>query len=78
MDKDNKISTDLFYKNIDLLSYFKDDDDFVFISKKTEKLATAIYIVSNLFSDNEPAKWTLRTKVLDLLSFILSYKEIVS
>ncbi len=39
-----------------------------FINKKVEKIVAAIYIVSNLFSDNEPLKWTLREEGMSLLS----------
>lgn len=37
---------------------------------KTEKLSSAIYLVSNLFSDEEPLKWTLRKTTTDLLKDI--------
>ena len=63
-------------KNIDHISFFEKDNYFVFVYKKTEKLATALYMVTNLFSDNEPMKWTLRKKVSELLSFILGYKNL--
>ena len=35
-------------------------------------------MITNLFSDNEPMKWTLRKKVGDILSFTLAYKNIIS
>ncbi len=44
--------------------------------KKTEKLATALYMVTNLFGESEPMKWTLRKKVGDMLSFMIAYKDI--
>ena len=72
----SQISTDISQKNIDIISFFEKDADFVFIYKKTEKLASAVYMVTNLFSDNEPMKLSLRKKVSDLLSFSLSYKDI--
>ena len=56
--------------------YFSQDESFVFIYKKTEKLATAMYMVTNLFNDIEPMKWTLRTKTSQLLSFIIGFKDI--
>jgi len=70
----NKISTNI-EKNIDHISFFEKDSYFAFVCKKTEKLATALYMVTNLFSDSEPMKWTLRKKVSELLSFILGYKN---
>ena len=57
-------------------SFYDDQSDFAFITKKTEKLASAVYLVTNLLSDNEPMKWTLRRKVSELLSFIMSYKDV--
>jgi len=59
------------------IDYFSKDQSFVFVYKKTEKLATALYMVTNLFGDNEPMKWTLRTKVSNLLSFIIGFKDIL-
>lgn len=50
--------------------------DFVHIMKRTEKLASATYLVTGLFADSEPMKWSLRKKVSDLVSFISSYKDI--
>jgi hypothetical protein len=70
------------YKSVDkkeshpVDDYFAQDESFVFIYKKTEKLATAMYMVTNLFGDSEPMKWTLRTKVSQLLSFIIGFKDI--
>jgi hypothetical protein len=59
------------------IDFFSKDESFVFIYKKTEKLATALYMVTNLFSDSEPMKWTLRTKVSNLLSFVIGFKDIL-
>lgn len=59
------------------ISFFDKDEDFTFVFKKTEKLTTAVYMVTNLFSDNEPMKWTLRKKVSDLLSFTVGYKDVL-
>ncbi len=59
------------------IDYFSQDQSFVFVYKKTEKLATALYMVTNLFGDSEPMKWTLRTKVSNLLSFIIGFKDIL-
>lgn len=65
-------------KYADHISFFEKDEYFAFVYKKTEKLATASYMVTNLFSDNEPMKWSLRKKVSELLSFILGYKNLTS
>lgn len=59
------------------ISFFNKDESFVFVYKKTEKLATAMYMITNLFSDNEPIKWSLRKKVSELLSFMVGYKNVL-
>jgi hypothetical protein len=48
---------------------------FIHIFKKTERLVSAIYLVTNFFSDNEPIKWSLRKKSEELLSFVLAYRN---
>lgn len=75
MESDKNQSLDTFNKNQELSSFFEKDSGFVFVYKKTEKLASAVYMITNLFSDNEPMKWTLRKKVSELVSFIINYKD---
>lgn len=77
METDNTFLPEIKPENKDIISFFDTDEEFVFIYKKTEKLATAIYMVSNLFSDSEPIKWTLRKKVQETLSFVLNYRDSV-
>ena len=39
--------------------------------KKTEKLTSAVYLVTNFLSDNDPIKWKLRERSLDIwISFL--------
>lgn len=40
-----------------------------YLYKKTEKLVSALYLVSNFLSDKEPIKWQLRELGINLLSF---------
>lgn len=58
--------------NIKDLTIFKDSPDLLYIYKKTEKLVSAIYLLSNFISDKEPLKWQMRETGLDLLSQRLS------
>ena len=76
MEPEKKHTTDLSINNQDNLMLFEKDADFVFVHKKTEKLASAVYMVTNLFSENEPIKWMLRKKSGELMSFILNYKDV--
>ncbi len=63
--------------NLSGISIFKDKIDTFLLYKKTEKILSAVYLISNLISDNEPIKWQLRETVINLLkdSFILSSKQ---
>src|SRR3989344_4256828 len=76
MERENKLSAEVSNKNIEPISFFNENEGFVLAYKKTEKLASAVYMVTSLFSNDEPMKWTLRKKVADVLSFILKYKDI--
>lgn len=68
-------SVELSQKTDNQQSFFKKDDFLAYVFKKTEKLAAAIYMVTNLFSDNEPMKWSLRKKSSDVVSFIITYRN---
>lgn len=60
----NKVS-----KDFQPISFFKKDKNFVFSHQKIEKLVSAVYMVTNFLSSEEPIKWTLRnlgTKLLRL------------
>lgn len=45
-------------------------NDMSFIVRKTEKLTTALYMVTDIMSDREPMKWKVRETGVDLLSDI--------
>ncbi len=47
----------------------------VFLNKKTEKLAAAVFLVSDFMADQDPLRQAMRTAVLDLLSGTLSRGE---
>lgn len=56
------------------LGFFSAEDYLVYIFKKTEKITSALYLISGLLKDEEPMKWELRDKGMDLVgsSFIAS------
>lgn len=68
-EKDNKsipsFSDSNNWKN---LGFFSAEDYLVFVFKKTEKITAALYLVSGLLKDEEPLKWELRDKGMDLIS----------
>lgn len=43
-------------------------DFYNYVLLKNEKLASAIYLVTDFLSDNEPLKWKLRKQALDLVT----------
>ncbi len=49
------------------MTVFDSRAHFAFVHKKTEKLVAAVYVVSNFIKDNEPLKWSIREKSLELL-----------
>lgn len=75
MQPENKLSTNLSQKNVDPISFFDKDADFVLVYKKTEKLASAVYMVTSLLPESEPMKSMLRKKSAELVSLTVSYKD---
>lgn len=49
------------------MGFFSGDEHLSFVFKKTEKIASALYLVSSLLKDTEPIKWELREKGINLL-----------
>ncbi len=56
------------------LGFFSAEDYLLYIFKKTEKITSALYLISGLLKDEEPMKWELRDKGMDLVgsSFMAS------
>jgi hypothetical protein len=52
---------------------FAQDQFGLYVFKKTEKLTTALYMVTNLLKDSEPLKWAMRDIALDLIGDGLSF-----
>jgi hypothetical protein len=61
-NQENKAST----KDI----FFGSQRTLAFAYKKTERLSSAVYMVTEFVSDTEPLKWELRKKSLELISDI--------
>ena len=57
------------------LRFFSDDSSFVFVFKKTQKLVSALYLISGFFQDDEPIKWKLRSLGSKLLSSSILLKD---
>lgn len=55
---------------------FSQNHHFAYIYKKTEKLVTAVYMITNFIKDTEPLKWRIREKALELLSLNVSLNTV--
>ncbi len=58
------------YNNHKEIGLFNNGDYLVFSFKKTEKIVSAIYLVTSLIKDSEPLKWELRELSTSLMSLI--------
>lgn len=73
--EDNKKTISNYTENKLINNRFVKDADLSFIIKKTEKVATAIYMISNFFNTEEPLKWELRKVVTKLLKNTMSFND---
>lgn len=73
--EDNKKTISNYNQNKLINSHLVKDADLSFIIKKTEKVATAIYMISNFFNTEEPLKWELRKGVTKLLKNTMSFND---
>ena len=75
--KDNKnkeIENQASYSKLNLktVSIFQNDTQVAFIFKKTERLVSAIYLITGFLSDNEPIRWKMRETSTRLLSYSIN------
>lgn len=59
-------------KNIIVFRLFEKDNYLLFVYKKSERIVSAFYLVSNLLSDSEPIKWQFRNVGINIMSQTLS------
>jgi len=57
------------------VAIFKDNHHLVYLYKKTEKLVSALYLLSSFISDKEPVKWQMREAGIKLLSHSLALSD---
>jgi len=50
------------------LGFFSSEDYLLYVFKKVEKITAGLYLVSGLLKDEEPIKWELRDRGMDLLT----------
>jgi hypothetical protein len=54
-----------FWRTIGLIS---GDEHLLYVFKKSERIVTALYLVTNLIKDNDPLKWEIRERCMSLIS----------
>lgn len=59
-----------------ILSVFNNNHHFAFVYKKTEKIVTAVYMITNFIKDNDLLKSKIRELSLELLSLNLSFVSV--
>ena len=50
------------------MGFFSAEEYLLYVFKKVEKITAALYLVSGLLKDDEPIKWELRDRGMDLLT----------
>jgi predicted transcriptional regulator len=64
-----------FWRTIGLIS---GDEHLFYVLKKTEKIVTALYLVTNFIKDNDPLKWEIRERCMSLISSTIALASIDS
>jgi DNA-binding transcriptional ArsR family regulator len=54
---------------------FGNDSSLMFLYTKTERLISALYMVTDLLKDVEPLKWKVRESALNLMSHTMAYNS---
>jgi hypothetical protein len=62
--------------DITSLMLFNRNSHFSYIFKKTEKLVTAVYMITNFIKDNEPLKWKIRENALELMALNIAFNTV--
>jgi hypothetical protein len=71
---DNQINKSVLYKGTEYPNLsFMGGEYLIFLVKKSENFARAIYLITNFLSDSEPIKWKLRTIATELIDKIMSF-----
>ena len=71
LEKDKKNNQQVSYNNRSLRVILREqDNELSFIIEKTEKLTTALYMITDFFNEKEPLKWEIRKGAVSLLSFM--------
>jgi hypothetical protein len=75
-NKDNSLEVKTASAGVDAHAFFAQNSHFASIYKKTEKLVTALYMITNFIKDNEPLKWQIRDNGISLMSLNISFSTV--
>src|SRR4051812_37172535 len=79
MDKDNNRQKDIQnIISINSISLFDNDPYYSYIYKKSEKIASALYMITDFLSDSESLKTHIRKSSLSLITSSLSLNTVPS
>lgn len=70
---DRQVETRKEGNDVTSLVLFNRSAHFAYIYRKTEKLVTAVYMITNFIKDTEPLKWRIRETALSLMSLNISF-----
>lgn len=56
--------------------FFRDNESLLYVYKKTERIVSALHLVTNLLHEDEPLRNVIRERALTLLGSLLTYKDI--
>lgn len=62
--------------DLSTLVLFNSNTHFAYIYKKTEKLVTAVYMITNFIKDTEPLKWKIRENALSLMALNIAFNTV--
>jgi hypothetical protein len=57
---------------------FKDNQSLLLFVSRGQKIVSAIYLVTELFDEREPLRWSLRSNVLDFISDVSKGSTVAS
>lgn len=70
-DKGQDKNIKVFYNTINYDNIFSNRNN-LYLFRKIERISAALYLISDMFPDNEPLKWSIRRGAGDLIRDILS------
>ncbi len=73
---ENMPSTQSSERGIDASILFGKNHHFAFIYRKTEKLVTAVYLITDFIKDEEPLKWKIRENAISLMSLNIAFSTV--